>query len=249
LPTVGELSAPYENYLHRVRDPGPGVCEVCRTVVLGDYQRCWQCNEAVRRLPATADAVAFIALAVKGEQLAHELSSYKNSTSPIARQKMTMGLAAVLWRWLASHEQCLTTAGADRFDVVTTVPSTKARAGSHPLRHMVADLVGPTRDRYQDLLAPDMDIPQDRTPDIARWRSRQLDGESVLIIDDTWTTGSAVQSAAARLKGGGAATVGILAIGRHFSTTQAQEDYREASKEYYREARKLPWSWDWCCLH
>ena len=250
MPTVGELSAPYANYLYRVRDVGTGVCEVCRTVVLDGYARCWQCNEAIRQLPATANAVAFIALAVKGEQLAHELSSYKNSSHPEARHRMTMGLAAVLWRWLAGHEQCLATAaGVASFDVVTVVPSTRGRTGGHPLRRIVAEVVGPTKVRYRDLLDPDLSVHQDRVPDMARWRAVRLGGESVLVIDDTWTTGSGIQSAAARLMDSGAAAVGIVAIGRHFSTVQTREDYRNASKEYYRLTRHIPWSWDWCCLH
>jgi hypothetical protein len=249
VPTVGELTAPYGNYLIPVRAIGPGVCSVCRTAVLGGYPRCWQCNEAIRRLSATADAVGVIALAVKGEQLAFELSSYKNSKSPVARERMTLGLAAVLWRWLASHERCIAAAaGTHSFDIVTVVPSTKGRTGLHPLQHMVGQLIGPTRDRFVDLLSASPAAAQDRVPDVGRWRSSPLQGESVLLIDDTWTTGSGVQSAAARLKENGASRVAIVEIGRHSSTVQTTEDYREAAKEYYRQAKAVPWSWDSCCL-
>ena len=104
MPTVAELTAPYGNYLIPVRAVGPGVCSICRTSVVGAYLNCWQCNEAIRRLPSTADAVAVISLALKGDQLAYELSGYKNSSSLAARERMTFGLAAVLWRWLGSHE-------------------------------------------------------------------------------------------------------------------------------------------------
>ena len=69
-----------------------------------------------------------------------------------------------------------------------------------------------------------------------------------MLIDDTWTTGSAVQSAAARLRERGASRVAIVGIGRHFSLVQAADDYREAAKDYYRAAKAIPWSWDSCCL-
>jgi predicted amidophosphoribosyltransferase len=249
MPTVGELSTPYGNYLIPVRPVGSGVCSVCRTSVVGDWTRCWQCYEAQRRLPSTADVVAFIALAVKGEQLAHELSGYKNSQSAEARGRMTLGLAAVLWRWLASHESCVAAAaGAEAFDVVTTVPSTSGRASAHPLRRIVADLVRPTSGRFVELLTANPSVSQERNPDIERWRCPSLNGEALLLIDDTWTTGSAVQSAAARLRERGASKVAIVGIGRHFSLVQAADDYREAAKDYYRAAKAIPWSWDSCCL-
>lgn len=249
MPTVGELTAPYGNYLIPVRAVGPGVCSICRTSVLANYPRCWQCNEALRRLPATADSVAFISLAVKGEQLAYELSGYKNSRNQTVRNRMTIGLAAVLWRWLASHEGCLAAAsGTDTFDVVSVVPTTRARAGVHPLHHMVSQLIGPTQERFVDLLTVNPAVAQDRTPDIDRWHSAPLAGEAVLLIDDTWTTGSAVQSAAARLKHSGASRVAIVEIGRHFSTVATSDNYREAAKDYYRKAKQVAWSWDVCCL-
>ena len=249
MPTVTELTAPYGNYLIPVRAAGPGVCNVCRTSVAGTYPCCWQCNEARRRLPSTADVVAAISLSVKGEQLAYELSNYKNSPSMQARERMTLGLAAVVWRWLASHEHCVAdTAGTDRFDIVTVVPTTRARGGIHPLQRMVGQLIGPTKDRFVDLLTADLTVAQGRSADIKRWRSSPLAGEAVLLIDDTWTTGSGVQSAAARLKQSGASRVAVLEIGRHFSTTQDNDQYREAAKEYYRKARAVAWSWDSCCL-
>ena len=121
---------------------GPGVCSTCRTSVVGAYPNCWQCNNATRRLPSTADVVAAISLSVKGEQFAYELSNYKNSPTMQARERMTLGLAAVVWRWLASHEHCVADAGTDRFDIVTVVPTTRAQRGTHPLKRMVGELIG-----------------------------------------------------------------------------------------------------------
>jgi len=101
VPTVGEVSEPYANYLTPVLAQAAGVCQVCRTSVAGDWSRCFQCEQARNLLPSTADAVVPIALAVKGEQLAHELWTYKYSPRSEVRAKLTRGLAAVLWRWLA----------------------------------------------------------------------------------------------------------------------------------------------------
>jgi predicted amidophosphoribosyltransferase len=249
--TVLELSAPYENHLLPVLPSSAGVCAVCHSFVAGDWPLCYQCNQAVRLLPKTADALGFVALAVKGEQLARDLSVYKNSQSLQARTRPRLGLAAVLWRWMESHERCLATeAGTDGFQVVTTVPSTSGRE-QHPLDHVVGTMVQPTADRFRSLLR--------RRPNDTGGREFGVDrfevingggaGNSVLIIDDTFTSGSHAQSAAAALKDSGAESVAVLCIGRHFNRQQDGEEYRQAADAYYRRSRVLGWNWDRCCLN
>jgi len=53
------------------------------------------------------------------------------------------------------------------------------------------------------------------------WRF-SVAGARVLVVDDTWTTGAHAQSASCGLKAADAAAVGVLAIGRSFTT-----DYRD----------------------
>jgi len=201
-------------------------------------------------LPSTADALGFVALAVKGEQLARDLSVYKNSQSLLARTRPRLGLAAVLWRWIEAHERCLATeARTDDFQVVTTVPSTSGRE-HHPLDHVVGTMVQPTAERFRTLLRPRPGDTGDRG--IRADRFEVIDGggsgNSVLIIDDTFTTGSRAQSVAAALKDSGAESVAALCIGRHFGRQQDGYEYRQAADAYYRRSRALGWNWDRCCL-
>ncbi|BEP13924.1 hypothetical protein acdb102_22350 [Acidothermaceae bacterium B102] len=247
--TVGQITAAYENFLVPVLEPGPGVCLVCGTSVSGTFPMCWQCGRTRDILRHRADAVLPIALAVKGGQLAYELSTYKNSPNEETRRQMRVGLAAVTWRMLADHEACLAQAvGAADFPIVTTVASTSGRADD-PLGTIVGTLVGATRDRYEALLAPSAEVPQGRDPHPERYLARrQLAGEDVLLIDDTWTTGSHAQSAASALKEAGAGRVGLLVIGRHFTATQ-QDPYRDAAEAYLKAARAHPWDWSTCRLH
>jgi hypothetical protein len=251
VPTVVELSAPYENHLIPVLPAGPGVCAICHTVVVGDWPRCFKCNAAPSELPATANAVGFVALAVKGEQLARELWFYKDQRYPAStRQKPTFGLAAILWRWLAEHEPCLAeAAGTDEFPVVTTVPSTKKRA-QHPLDYVVGSLIGATKDRYIPLLAAQDD--DDGGCEFGEDRFRMIEpltnGTPILLVDDTFTTGSRLQSAAAALRAANSGPVGALCIGRHFNRRPDREDYRAPAEEYYKAARARGWDWSQCCL-
>ena len=80
-------------------------------------------------------------MAPRGEQFARELFTYKNlNLRPEDRQRKTVGLAAVLWKWLGIHEACLVTRLQAGFDLIASVPSTSGRP-SHPLRTVVAGVV------------------------------------------------------------------------------------------------------------
>lgn len=247
--TVGEISAPYANFLLPVLASGDEVCEVCHSTAGSGWSRCYQCNKAEQLLTSVADAVVPVALAVKGEQLAHELWTYKNSQRASARTPLQLRLAAVLWRWLDRHERCVARAsGTTNFSVVTTVPGRAERSGDHPLHLIVGSIVGATTDRYERLLAVATEVEQGRSYGNSRFTvSRELVGERVLLIDDTWTTGSHAQSAASALKSRGADVVGVVVIGRHFDRTRP-DPYREAAESYYRAARRQGWDWETCCV-
>jgi len=217
---------------------GPNVCRVCFTFTDG-YEQCFACAHSRPWL----DAVAPISYSIAREQLHHALASYKRLTGEVAR-RLAAELAAVLWRFLAGHEPCVAAAaGVDGFALVTTVPSgDRERDPQHPLRAIVGEIVGPTRERHERLLErSDADI-SPRTFDRRKFRPlRPLDGETVLLIDDTWTTGANAQSAAAALKQAGAGPVAALVIGRHLN------------REWHENERRLrgitqPFDWSRCAF-
>jgi hypothetical protein len=185
------------------------------------------------------DAVAPISYSVAHEQLHHALAAYKRLSGEVA-DRLRLQLAAVIWRHLALHESCIAAAaGIDGpFALVTAVPSGEpAREQSHPLRWIVGEVVGPTRDRYERLLRPSQVAVVPRTFDPAKFAAlRSLDAESVLLIDDTWTSGANAQSAAAALKSAGAGAVAVLVIGRHVNRGWRDND---------RILRALPSPFDW----
>jgi predicted amidophosphoribosyltransferase len=237
MPTVAELSAPYGNFMFGPRR-GRDVCSICFNLTDG-YARCYGCVHGGRWL----DAMAPISYSVAGEQLHHALASYKRLNGEVGR-RFALGLAAVLWRHLGTHERCLAqAAGVDSFALVTTVPSSaRERERGHPLPKLVASLVGPARDRYELVLR------RSEAPAAAHQFSvekfeplRDLSGESVLLIDDTWTTGANAQSAAAALKAAGAGAVAALVIGRYVNREWRHND---------RHLRGLPQPFDWgaCAL-
>jgi predicted amidophosphoribosyltransferase len=237
VPPFVELSASYANVMLRPR-PGPEVCACCFDLTAG-ATRCYHCAHDA----AFIDAMAAISYSIGGEQLHYALAGYKRYTGMPARY-FTAGLAAVLWRHLADHEACLARAAAvDGFDLVTTVPSSDAgRDETHPLHRLVGELVKPLHPRYERLLRrTDVAVTAHRF-NADRYRTGAgLGGRTVLLIDDTWTTGANAQSAAAALKAAGAGRVAALVIGRYINREWGHND---------RQLRRLTQPFDWarCAL-
>lgn len=238
--TVGELSAPYANFMLNPLPPtAADVCSVCLTFTQG-YGTCFPYGHNAR----FTDAVLPISYSVHFGQLHNVLQQYKRGRENVARP-LQLQLAAVLWRFIAEHERCLArAAGVERFEVVTTVPSSdQQRDEHHPLRRRAGQIVEPTRGRYARLLRRSGTPVPDRRVDPGKYNPRaDLDGENVLLIDDTWTTGANVQSAAAALKTAGAERVGVLVIGRHVN-----EDFQDNAQRI--EALARPFDWESCALH
>jgi hypothetical protein len=237
VPSVAELSEPYGNFMLGPR-PGPDTCELCLDFTRG-YRRCHGCSRAENSLAA----VAPISYSVAGEQLHHALLGYKRLKGNVAR-RLERELGAVLWRFLSLHEECVVqAAGVDRFELVTTVPSgDRDRDLDHPMRGIVGELVGPTHDRHRLLLTRSETDVLPRTANPEKFKAlRGLDGEAVLLIDDTWTTGASAQSAAAALRATGAGPVAAVVIGRHVNRDWGDNDRRLGELPQ-------PFDWDRCAL-
>lgn len=238
MPQVAELTALYGNFMLGPQ-PGPAVCEICFDLTAG-HRRCYGCAHAGDWL----DAVAPISYSVAHEQLHHALAGYKRPPTVIAR-RFEIELAAVLWRHLAVHERCVArAAGTEGFELLTTVPSsTRERDRSHPLHRMVGELTGPTRDRHERLLRRSTATVGPRRLSACKFEAvRDLSGATVLLIDDTWTTGANARSAAAALKAAGARVVAAVVIGRHLNRDYLDNDRR-------LRALLSPFDWDSCALH
>jgi predicted amidophosphoribosyltransferase len=237
MPTVAELTAPYGNFMVGPRRGG-AVCGFCFNLT-DAYSRCYPCAHGERWV----DAMCPVSYSIGHEQLHHVLRGYKRRSGATAA-RFTVELAAVLWRHLEAHERCVAhAAGAGAFELVTCVPSgERERERHHPLCRIVGELAAPTRARYERLLRRSAGDSSPHVFDGGKYETtRELDGSSVLLIDDMWTTGANAQSAAAALKKGGARTVAVVVIGRHLNRDWHEND---------RRLRSICGAFDWssCAL-
>jgi predicted amidophosphoribosyltransferase len=206
---------------------GRGVCPRCFNLMQPHFERCFACEGHTPYL----DAMVPISYSVGGEALHHDIADYKRDAGPWVEPLMRR-LAAILGTFVKLHERCVAAAcrhgAAAQFDLVTTVPShDRRRDAHHPLRRVVGGLCQPTSDRHERVLLRTSKHVAGRAFDPERYAAiRPLEGASVLLIDDMWTTGASAQSAAAALKDAGASSVGAIVIARHLNREWRENDLR-----------------------
>jgi predicted amidophosphoribosyltransferase len=228
------LSDLYTNVLVAPRR-GRDVCVDCFNLVDG-HERCAACTHSPRCLAA----MSAVSYCMSGGQLHHALAGYKRLPPPSA-QRLSLVLAAVLARHLNAHEHCLAAAvGTESFQLVTSVPTRHGPRDS--LETMLKTLVAPIAERYRPMLSTgDTDVPAHRFS-ARRYRATSgLRGQSVLLIDDTWTTGASAQSAAAALATAGAGPIGALVIGRFINRRWHHNEARLQALARRYDWTRCPW--------
>lgn len=219
------------SYFHNIAAVGPGICRVCRGPAL-DSDVCPRCQSTEEMLGgSTCDHTFFVAYADGHNpggwsQSAQTMRLYKQTPPTVLCVEHLHELTFVV-TWL--HDDCMR--AADRgWDAAAFVPSRTPREGLHPVTGIARNVSrlaaddpasgGPHEIKRVSLELGPVNV--SRVANAARFavpdKSRdRIEGKRVLLVDDTWTTGTSVQSAAATLKAAGAASVTGLCIARWLS--------------------------------
>jgi hypothetical protein len=183
-----------------------------------------------------------ISYAIKGQQHAHNLAAYKGWGGSSTVQANLLALLVV---FLADHGRCAVRAARATTPVgAAVVPSTRGRPGPHPLERLISDRIA----LPWIPLVPNGSVGGESRAFHRDWFSVadspvELTGQTVLLLDDTWTTGSRVQSAACTLKEAGAAKVVAVVLGRHVNPEYA------GWKPLLDTMRERPFQLDHCAVH
>lgn len=210
----------FGSFLRNVRPGAAGVCGVCMTPVSSGYALCRPCSQiappaARHSTPSMlSDRRAFLTYAVEGEQAYSVLRGYK---TPWVADRYWMAAATwVVW-FLTRHGYCAhRLAGSPPSGWLwATVPSARSgRTGEHPLHRIVTQVWGAQHGEARLALAAGAEG-QARGYHPAKFTAAPLSpGSHVILIDDSWTTGANVQSAATALKAAGAGQVSAMVLGR-----------------------------------
>ena len=183
-----------------------------------------------------------ISYAVKREQHAFNLASYKRQPGS---ETVRADLLALIQVFIADHGRCLLNAGrVSTFDSAVVVPSTRNRPGPHPLQSLVGARL---RLPWLRMSTNTRISPESRMFHADRFSvdepTGELSGAAVLVLDDTWTTGSRVESASYALRVAGASTVVAVVLGRHLNP-----DW-EPWQPILKTVKKTPFDLDQCAVH
>ncbi|HWG60201.1 MAG TPA: hypothetical protein VG253_00690 [Streptosporangiaceae bacterium] len=180
------------------------------------FARCFECNEHAECFPGMlADVVVPVTYAPKGSAHARNLWLYKAGGA--GSQAPAGALRELLLVFLADHGPCAWSLAAMPPPTVVDVVPSGRRPGPHPLATLVAPFLSL---RWAGLRATRLGGPPWRDVDPGRFAvAAPLRGASVLLLDDTWTSGSSAQSAAVALRAAGARHVAVVVIARHIGRT------------------------------
>ncbi len=232
--------------MRNIEPVAPGICRVCRGFVDPQYPTCFKCGFQ----PEALDVVVPITYSEHLGQIHLALRNYKDGGSRAIRRHDSARIAAILWRFLREHEDCVANAaGAEHFDVVTLVPSSNPDREAESPFAALASWIEPIAPRLRRVLAPTGEVQGRGFAPNRFTATTDLSGSSVLLLDDTWATGGHAQSAAHALLTGGAEKVALVVVGRH-----VRPDYEpvKGSGETCGDLLKaLPEDFDWrtCAVH
>jgi predicted amidophosphoribosyltransferase len=246
VPTVEDFTDPHVATYVPPPQAGDGICQVCHgaTSPGRSPSYCDSCDRTRRQVSRPLDLVVPISLYVGTEQLHTVLRGYKDSPDKAARDRFRFQVAALLGRFLRDHGDCVRAAAGRGWDTLTIVPSTAGRAGGHPFEDAIL-MARAHRPLYRRLLQrTDAPIGHNAANEAAYRASGDAQGARVLLLDDTFTTGARVQSAASRLTIAGADVVAAVVVGRFM-----RPDYSDQAGELWERRRVIPFDFATCCVH
>lgn len=215
---------------------GPGVCPNCHTWKVPTERWCENCEEVAAVLLADPLPISLVTLYAKPSDLRDWLTRYKGregEEDPWDAQAE----AQVKLLFRRFFERYRSRLGAlQRADVLTVVPSTD-RPPPHPLELLLASIdIGKPIERVLHRTAEPIGF---RQPNADAYRPDVTGPRRVYLVDDVYTTGAHLNSAAEALRLGGAEVTGALVLARRINP-----DYNEAAHRLWDCARSVPYSWE-----
>jgi phosphoribosylpyrophosphate synthetase len=189
-----------------------------------------------------ADLVVPISLYEIPGQLHHVLRNYKSG--PAANFLRTQ-VAAMLARFIGLHHGCFEAALATSIQAAMIVPSTRSpqRTGAHPLQLAVRQVSHLNELDIAALKRGSGAVDHRLASDHAFVVEADVRGLTVLLVEDTFTTGARAQSASSALRLAGAARVSVLTVGRVIDP-----GHNDNCQRIWRQARAQPFDFSRCCL-
>lgn len=240
------LERPLRGAYGQVPAKAAGLCAVCSAPTSGpQYERCTPCDRHARSgLRLAADVVPLMwapktAVGSHSGQGYQDLWSYKTDGADPSHAHR---LRYLLYLAVAGHRECLAPNQRERPLALAHVPSTTGRASeSHPIVSRFLSMFGPEIPRVVPTYVGGEGEPRVLRPSAWQLDATQLQGaKRVLLIEDTWVTGSRSQSVASAFADLGVG-VRIVVLGRALDPTRTdQGNYLRAHPRRQYDRRICP---------
>lgn len=242
-PTIADLTDSFAPALRVVPAVRRGVCDLCHGAVEEMYSRCWSCDHTSSAIDNPVELVVPISLCDRGGQLHYVLRNYKDNARPQVRHEFTRLIGAVVARFLDQHSACLERASSGSWEWITTVPSTTPRPGRRPLEDSMS-MVRELAQVHQRTLVSSRGRPERLRPSADIFDVvTDVRQKRILLVDDTFTTGTNIQSAASALHAEGATVAAALVVGRFINP-----DYNAPVQALWNSVKDLQFDYATCCL-
>jgi hypothetical protein len=242
-PLVNLLVTEAGGYLNNTVLQSGLTCRTCRTPVTGGWPRCYPCNEQLRQFSSgLADHTAFLTYAIEGAQSAFTMYRYKDETPSETPHRIVTLLTLT---GLLLHTECLNRVAGLPVTAWVAVPSLRGRLNTHPLRNILAPFTP-----GQEIPATPRITTGSRNTDAGLFHMPRLpSGSHVLVIDDTWASGSHAQSMALSARAAGAERISVLIVARWIKPEFAENRrfITEHLNKLY-DPRVCPWDTSACQL-
>lgn len=224
-------------------------CDICQGAVGARddgqfWNSCYQCSGYDGYLDTFVPITYSVASGL--ESVLHRFKDFGDQYAWMANP-----LGCLLTAFLSKHRDCIDD-HARGIDVAAYVPANNQSRTFNQLDRMIDAVHGsPVRDWFPwDTAVIERDFSEARPgraqvkPEAYAVDAAAVRGRSVLLLDDTWTSGSSLVSSAAALKRAGASFVVGLTIGRQLN----ESGHYGSTDEILADVRGRGWTDDDCVL-
>jgi hypothetical protein len=204
------------------------------------FRLCFTCQAVRAQLSKPIDLVVPISLSRHEGQLYRTLMNYARNPEPEVRREAAEQVASLILRFLGEHGDCLRRAAGRPWSRIAVVPSSREHSGpEHPLETALLrrglPLIQPLR-AGPDRLGPM--VASDRGYEV----TMDVEGMSLLLVDDVLNTSARLQSAATALRLAGADVVAGIPVARLLNPEH------DADAQLLVRAENVPFDFGSCAL-